>query len=79
MIRFSGVLVRLPVYRFLAFFGTVVWLARFNIAILGLTAVEIIYKAYFSDNALESWCRKSSFGIDVVNFENEAKELEVFN
>ncbi|MCH7341586.1 hypothetical protein [Acinetobacter higginsii] len=79
LIRFSGMLIRTQVYRILAFLGSVVWLARLNLVILGLTAIEIIYKAYFADNALEDWCKKSAFGNDEVNFVNEAKELEVFN
>lgn len=79
LIRFSGMLIRTQAYRILAFLGSVVWLARLNLVILGLTAIEIIYKAYFADNALEDWCKKSAFGNDEVNFVNEAKELEVFN
>ncbi|WP_277560762.1 T6SS effector BTH_I2691 family protein [Acinetobacter beijerinckii] len=79
LISFSKLLVKSNFYLMITRIGSVVWLARFNIIILGLTAVEIIYKVYFADNALEDWCKKSAFGINVVNFENEAKELEVFN
>lgn len=79
LLRFSKNLVKSNFYRLISRIGSVVWLARFNIAILGLTAIEITYKAFFAPNELEKWCKKSAFGTDAVKFENEGKELEAFN
>ncbi len=64
-----------------------VWVARFNLAGLALTAVEIGY-LYFKDDDLQNWCEKSSFrkekkskswlGAEKMTdkFEDEGKELE---
>lgn len=79
LLRFSTRLVNSNFIRLIGRLGSVIWLARFNIAILGLTAIEISYKAFFAPNELEKWCKKSAFGIDAVKFENEGKELEAFN
>lgn len=79
LIRLSGTLMRSGAYRTIAFLGGVVWLAKLNLIILGLTAIEIIYKALIADNKLEVWCKKSSFGIDAVKYLNEGKEIEAFN
>lgn len=79
LINLSKTLVKSNFYILISRLGTVVWLARFNLIILGLTAIEIIYKVYIADNELQDWCKKSAFGVDAVKFNNEGKELQEFN
>ena len=79
LIRLSVNLMRSGAYRSIAFLGSVVWLAKLNLWILGLTSVEIVYKVLIADNKLEVWCGKSSFGVDAVKYLNEGKEIEAFN
>jgi hypothetical protein len=64
-----------------------VWVARWNVAGLALTGVEIGY-LYFRDDELQNWCEKSVFRKDKVHnkwlgrrveaerFAGAAKELE---
>lgn len=53
--------------------------ARFNLAGLVLTGVEIGYRVFFMDNEMEKWCKHCTFrkDKDLAAFDSMEKELEV--